>query len=230
MLVRVDDFPHLSPKEFHGHLYFDDYKEKALQWILPFEKHKIDYILGVTPLLIDESDIEFLNEHIKHGRIVMHGFDHSFASWKILQSLNIPITSTWNNGGEFVNWNRKELSIRYNLCNKYMKDILRYDENHFIPPFNAITQNLLDFLNEETKVSTIHDTSICNEQQNHNRFNYGNLNNMIAISNKESADIKTVINNLTKKTKYIVLHWIFDYQNLDDYGTLAEHIRKINDE
>lgn len=227
MLVRVDDFPSLAPKEVSPEHYYEDYRDRALQWIKPFEENNLNYILGVTPFLLNEGDVEFLNDNIKSGSVVMHGFDHAFSLWKMLNTFNIHITKTWESGGEFSNMEVSEIRNRYVACDKILSKIDSYDDTHFIPPFNAITQTLIDFLNDETNVTTIHDTSICYHSQKHERFYFRDLTHLVAESDKESADINTVLRKLNKHTKYVVLHWIFDMPKLNKYKEFAKRVGKM---
>ena len=221
MLVRVDDFPYSGPKSNQVWNYHDDYKEKALLWIKPFEENKINYILGVSPLLLNEGDVEFLNTNIKHGNVVMHGFDHGFSIWEKVGD----IVTTWKGGGEFSNLTHQEISYRYNKCNEILSQIDSYDESHFVPPFNAITQPLLDVLST-ANVKYIHgESDFWQEYISDMNFNFHHLQYIVSKTGTEYASIDTVINNIDV-VENPTLHWLFDLHEglIHHYGEFAKMV------
>jgi hypothetical protein len=224
MLVRVDDFPSGSPKSWHPHIWYEDYKDKCLEWIVPFEENKIDYIFGVSPLLFNDGDIEFLDENIKEGRVVMHGFDHAFETWPS------NITTTWSAGGEFSGLDYEDISLKYEKCNSILENIGSYDKTHFIPPFNSFTQTLLDFLSKETEVKTLH-----GEKEFFNKYLANldiifpdNIDFIMPEDGKDYANIETVISNINI-IEHPTLHWQFDYYlgNIGKYETFAKMLKDL---
>ena len=222
MLVRVDDFPYSGTKENQPHNWHDDYKEKALQWIIPFEENKVNYIFGVSPLLFNDGDVEFLNEHVKYGKVVMHGFSHGFELWEAVND----ITDTWQDGGEFSNLSFEEIKEKYNECNDILQKIESYDESHFIPPFNAINQKILDVL-LETNVKYIHIASdFWNKYSEQMNYDFYDMECIIAKSDVEYAPINVVMNNI-HTIENPTLHWLFDTHNnkIHHYGDFAKMIK-----
>ena len=60
-LIRIDDFPHGDKNLFYN--FHENYYRQIIKPAIDiFEKNKIDYILGVTPGLLLDGDLEFLNE------------------------------------------------------------------------------------------------------------------------------------------------------------------------
>jgi len=222
MLVRVDDFPYSGIKENQPHNWHEDYKEKALQWILPFEENQIDYIFGVSPLLFNDGDVEFLNENVKSGRVVMHGFSHGFELWKTVNN----ITTTWQDGGEFSNLSVEEIKEKYIRCDAILRKIDSYDDSHFIPPFNAINQKLLDVLSE-TNVKYIHnDSDFWNTFIVNMNYNFYDMECVVSDSGTEYAPIDVVMDNINI-IEHPTLHWLFDLHKnkIHHYEEFAKMIK-----
>ena len=224
MLVRIDDFPMGCPQHHCPHLWWDDYRDKCLEWIVPCEENDVDYIFGVSPLLFNDGDIEFLDENIKKGRVVMHGFDHAFGIW------TGNILDTWPHGGEFSSLTYDSLRYRYELCNSILQKIDSYDETHFIPPFNSFNQMLLDFLSKETKVRILH-----GEKTFFETYLSGiglvfpdNIDFVTTKQDIDYADIDVVIDNISI-IEHPTLHWLFDYHggNIGQYETFAKMLKDL---
>jgi len=223
MLVRIDDFPMGSPQHYHPHLWWNDYRDRCLEWIVPFEENEVDYIFGVSPLLFNDGDIEFLDENIKKGRVVMHGFDHAFGIW------NGDITRTWPTGGEFSVLDYEDIQIKYEKCNSILENVGSYDKTHFIPPFNSFTQPLLDFLSKETEVNTLHgEKVIFNECLSIPITFPDNIDFIMTEDGKDYANVEVVMSNINI-IEHPTLHWQFDYYrgNIGKYETFAKMLKDL---
>ena len=90
--IRADDFPHGDLNLFHE-VDRPLYREKVSQFIKIFESSGVPYILGVSPLILQPGDVEFLNDNIISGETVLHGFTHgwerpwdSITEWRVLRA------------------------------------------------------------------------------------------------------------------------------------------------
>ena len=106
------------------------YRKQVRQALSIFEKHRVPYVLGASPMLLRKGDIGFLNSLVKFGNICMHGFTHAweFEPWS-------HIVQTWPKGGEFMNMNKAQIAHKYMISDSIMRNIKRYTNQHFIPPF-----------------------------------------------------------------------------------------------
>jgi len=228
--IRIDDYPlgdptylKRAPKEFFLNLLF-----KAIEI---FESKKTKYYLGVTPMLINESDIARLNQEIKIGQVVMHGFNHGwdFQPWS-------DITKIWPNGGEFSRYSSfSEMQKRYRYCDQIMRKINRYNPKVHIPPFNCYNQSFVDVFRENGGELIL---SCDKEHNKYEHFNFDFKGVNVSLSNFEVSycDVPVVINNLKKidlSKEHITLHWMYDTtqnQNwVNDYKVLCDGFaRKIN--
>lgn len=232
MIFRIDDFPYGSLCTGWGHICFDDYRERSLEWIKPFEEHEVDYIWGVTPLLFNDGDIDFLNEHVKHGKIVMHGFDHGFEMWANIPRLEIE--KTWKDGGEFRDLNYETLFKKYHQCDSILCNINSYDETHFIPPFNAFTQTLIDFFVDHTGVKTLHgETQVYEKYLKNKNIDFRGLNVIMPTDGDDYSFAKSIFEKLPSwlisgEKKSPTLHWLFDAHRgeLNYYEQIAKKIGK----
>ena len=221
--LRIDDFPngdlalHNEWLKYHKKPHF-----KLLKPILDIlNREKADYILGVSPELCDEDDINFLNDNIQGGgKCVMHGFNHGW---------NYPwhqITDTWPRGGEFSLLSKKEISDKYRKGVDTLNKLNEIDFNHFIPPFNCYSQDLLDILSENG-VEYIHGCSKEHENFSFGQLNHYNVKQVVSAWQKTYCDVDKVINYACHPSQ-ITLHWIYDVSRnnyLENYKSLAQFIK-----
>lgn len=213
-LVRVDDFPAGDKNRLW--MLYDDYLFKFLGIL---EKENVNYILGASPLQFESnSEIEFLQDHVIKGRVVMHGFDHGFSNtdWEWQN-----IKESWQYGGEFAFMPHEEISDKYDQCHEILSELKTYDEQHFIPPFNAINQQLLDVLHEKG-VKYIHLNSLDYEAHNQFNLNFHGLEKLISNNARTYGNTEVVIEHLEDPST-ITLHWIYD-QNLPALKELARAV------
>tara|TARA_R100000231_G_scaffold137406_1_gene113767 strand:- start:780 stop:1493 length:714 start_codon:yes stop_codon:yes gene_type:complete len=228
-LLRVDDFPHGHKDRWNEGRITDNENtnlnfQNSLFFIDIFERNQTPFILGVTPFLMTEADIEFFNKNLKIGKVVMHGFDHGFSLREFGQWESI--VSDWENGGEFKDLSEKECLERYRQADEFLKQIKNYNPKDFIAPFNCYTQNLLNAF-QETEVETIHTQKTEYDKFNYNELNYGKLE--VNISPNELYNHSPVVLDNLKNghTGTIVLHWIFD-SNQECYDEISKFINQNN--
>jgi hypothetical protein len=200
--VRIDDYPHGNPG-------YDirDCRDKVARALAIFEQYKVPYILGATPFLMDGSDIAFLNEHVKTGKVVMHGFDHAlhFKPWE-------RITDIWPMGGEFRGMRTGEIGTHWTFGSRLLSQVHQYDPTHFIPPFNCYTQEALDALSEKG-VRYWHG---CDKE--FDAYGYGALNHhgMCLVTSRyhHGYDYARLVKTRLGDPHLgpITLHWVFDSQ------------------
>ena len=226
-LLRVDDFPHGHKDQWNNGRIVNDSDtnlnfQNSLFFIDIFEKNKTPFVLGVTPFLMTEADVEFFNNNLKTGQVVMHGFDHGFSlrefgHWE-------SITSDWKYGGEFKDLNKEDCLERYKNGHEFLKKIKNYNPKEFIAPFNCYTQNLLDAL-QETEVETIHTQKTQYDEFGYDKLNYGKLK--VNVASHELYNHSPVVLNELRNgaTGTIVLHWIFD-SNQECYNEISKFINQ----
>ena len=215
-LIRIDDFPHGDLKMFMGGDKFL-YRQKINDALTIFEDNDVPYILGASPLLFKEGDIEFLNSVVDCGKVVLHGFTHGWEKpWD-------EITSFWRDGGEFAGLTIEDIAERYQQAIQTMKQIDSFSEEDFIAPFNCYNQLLLDFL-KDTPVKRIHTSDEFWEPYE--------LNNMEPIISKFGVTydyVDKVIENLDDPSQ-ITLHWCYDRRDvnwLHNYQLLCDKIKEV---
>jgi len=218
-LIRMDDFPHGDRNLYQKQK--ECYANEVCDIIEMFERHRVDYIWGVSPLLCNENHFHVLSD-IHHGRIVMHGFSHGFANVKNWSN----VTDCWRDGGEFSFFSEAEILERYEQCHRLLSRFSTYDPRHFIPPFNCYNQKLINVL--DTKgVQWIH---TCDQEWK--RFNLDKIDhkNIIPIQSElyNSYDfVGGVLSRLDSIESQITLHWIYDVQRVawkQEYEELARRV------
>ena len=221
--LRLDDFPRGHP----GMLVHTPYRDLVGPMLDIFEEEGVPYILGVSPLLFQEPDVAFLNEHIKLGRACLHGFDHHFGSdqWDY-------ILATWPDGGEFAHMSVEKLQTRLGVALSLCKDIDRFTQEHFIPPFNVFNQELLDVLAMDMPQCKWMHT--CDQEWNaYNQANldYHGITPVVSVLSDSYHHVDGVIKNLQagEAQGQITLHWMFDTTRLastwrTEYRKLAKFL------
>jgi len=222
-MIRIDDFPHGDRRLFianhsRNHLY----RKIVAEALNVFELNKVDYILGASPLLFQDGDVEFLNETVHHGKVVLHGFTHGWERdpWS-------SITSCWPTGGEFSGLSCEEIRERYERSLETISKVNCFSSDHFIAPFNCYNQELLDVLSE-TPVKFIHTSDEFWDEYDLADLNYYDIEPVISKFKVTYDDANKVINNLHDESQ-ITLHWCYDvarYNWLDDYQKLCNEVKK----
>ena len=221
-LVRMDDFPHGDRNLYEG-AHRHAYKKEVPKIIEILERHKVYYMLGVSPLICTPEHLEILHS-IEHGKIVMHGFNHAFS---LVDNWN-EVTECWKDGGEFSFYSSvAEIKEKYEQAEEILYKFRSYDPTHFIPPFNCYNQKPLDAL-QETNVQFIHG---CDQEW----FNYGqgNMNGgrilpIISQLYNTYDDVTKVIHRLNQPGQ-ITLHWACDIKKptwAQDYEAFAKAVTK----
>jgi hypothetical protein len=221
-MIRIDDYPHGDKNMYAADR--SGCENQLVKIIEVLEAYEIDYILGASPLLLEENHFRILNK-IKSGRVAMHGFDHAFSKVEAWEN----VVDCWPNGGEFGFYTESQLNEIYNDCNDTLKDKLScYDEEHFMPPFNCVNQDMINVL-KASKVKYVHTCDkeyISYKQESLNR---GSLEFIISKFQIGYHDIDKVVYNFDKIDSQITLHWIYDIQRhnyLENYKKLCEKLTK----
>lgn len=208
-LIRIDDFP-CGDKRLLSKFKADNLYHEILKFILDlFNKWDIQYILGVSPLLLTDEDIDFLNEYVHVGNVVMHGFDHGFSGldWdNVIQS--------WPSGGEYSNLSEDEIAAKYNICHDILYSVKKVDTRHFIPPFNCYNQLLLNVLNDKSDVLYIHTCDQEYYKYQLDTFSHGHVRPVISDFGKTYADVDKI--DLSHPSQ-VTLHWTYDYMDVKDW-------------
>lgn len=216
--IRMDDFPHGKPN------YNTNYKTIVGSWLDIFEKYNINYIFGVSPLLLDINDIEFLKNKVKTGKIVMHGFNHKFdypLPWPT-------IVDTWKFGGEFMEMSEEQILKKYKESDEILSNFDNYDKSHFIPPFNCITQGLINVLSENGVVF-LHTCDKEFNEFNYKLIDFKKIKPIISKYHEGYDDVHKVINRLNNDIGQITLHWIFDSEKPNWLINYENFAKKLNE-
>lgn len=200
--IRIDDYPAGNP----GY-NIEESRETVRKAISIFEAHGVPYLLGVSPLLMDGSDIQFLNEVVKTGKVVMHGFTHyfEFKPWD-------RIVDTWPKGGEFADMSTRDIENAYDWAHKLLTLVNRYDREHFIPPFNCYTQDALDVLAKKS-VKYWHTCSKEWDSYDYAGLDHHGMTPVIAPYQTTYDYAHKVLEHLQRNPcdqGQITLHWCFD--------------------
>lgn len=220
-VVRIDDYPHGNPG------YDIQETRKTVRKALGiFESHRVPYLFGVTPFLMDGEDIRFLDGIVKCGQVVMHGFNHAlhFKPWE-------DITSIWPMGGEFHNMTAWEIRESWEFGNRLLKKIGNYNPEHFIAPFNCWNQAALDGL-ASCGIKFLHGCSKEWETFNYKNLDYHGMTPVISPY-QTLYDYAHKVNGFLgvypDDQSQITLHWIFDkdHQGWETaYHELCDFIRE----
>jgi hypothetical protein len=217
-LVRIDDFPHGDKRMFLSGDHYQ-YRQKVRHALGIFEREGVPYILGASPLLFQQGDIEFLNSVVKEGKVVLHGFTHGWERpWE-------RITSFWRSGGEFADLLIENISERYHKSLEIMNQVDSFSEEDFIAPFNCYNQTLLDFL-KDTPVKRLHTSDEFWEPYGLDKMEYHSIVPIVSKFKVTYGDVDEVIKNLHDPSQ-ITLHWCYDAQKKDwllNYQLLCDKI------
>ncbi len=217
--VRLDDYPSGNPG-----FNIDNSRATVRKAVGIFEAHEVPYLLGVSPILMDGDDIQFLNEVVKTGKVVMHGFTHffEFKPWG-------NIVDTWPKGGEFMGMNHEDIGKAYDWCHKLLSLVHRYDPEHFIPPFNCHTQAALDVLAKEG-VKFWHGCDKEWDAYGYAAMDYHGMEAIIARYHRGYDYCHKVVERFHQDDiGQITLHWVFDkdHQGWEiAYNDLCDRIRE----
>lgn len=128
LLIRIDDYPTgVRP-------ILPDRIQRLGRILLQFEKQEIPYLLGVVPDLLTPEDFVFLRS-LRFAVMAMHGCDHLYGRWKEGDLDN-----------EFFGLNAREVDRKVSSS---LAKISEWSPRIFIPPFNTVTNELLDSLHDK---------------------------------------------------------------------------------
>ena len=129
---------------------------------MPFERSGVPYLLGVSPHRLAYDDVQehvdFLNHVVTKGYICMHGFTH-----RTDEHTDKIRTTMWERGGEFAKYETEaELESEWLKGDAILQKLQRYTREHFIPPFNALTQMMVNVLMRKgTRFIHSFDAALC---------------------------------------------------------------------
>jgi predicted deacetylase len=214
--IRLDDFP-TGVKGWQPPL------DNLAAILATFNRVHARYLLGVSPLLLRPGDVEWLNAHVASpGAVVMHGFDHriTYPDWP-------NVKNTWPHGGEFEGMTARQFLDRWTACDTILRGVERYDDTHFVPPFNAYTQAALDAM-QETPVVNLHTLDTLHRELGQNKLNHGRLLLHIGTWERSYGAVTDVAAQYNRSGPTITLHWAFDSRTnpawLQGYERLAKRI------
>lgn len=206
-MLHIDDYPH-GNRETYKQKSPRKWRKIVVKALAPFESLGVEYLLGVSPLLLEEEDIKFLNDTLHSGWAVMHGFDHYWSyggPWSDIRTL-------WESGGEFCGREVLELSKKYYQCHDILLNVKRYNPAHFIPPFNAVNQSLLSAL-QYTPVRFLHGLDLCYKELEQAKLWTGQLHWCLSEWQKTYAHVDVILQHHLESP--ITLHWIYDSDRPD---------------
>ena len=127
-LIRIDDYPTgVRP-------ILPDHITRLGAVLKVFEEKGVPYLLGVVPELLDQADYEYLRT-LKHATIALHGRDHLYGRWKEGDPDN-----------EFLGMPYAEVERK---VTQGLAKLAEWAPRVYIPPFNTVTNELLDVLHEK---------------------------------------------------------------------------------
>ena len=218
--VRIDDYPYGTP------WYDINACRKTLSQVFDiFEANQVPYVIGVTPELIDDFDIELLNNKLNIGRAVMHGFDHAFGKWNKFKN----IIYSWPLGGEFKDMTEMNIVDKYACSHEKMFAIKRFDDTHFIAPFNCYTQAAVSAL-AGMGVKYIH---TCDKEfEAYHYADYYYQSNISPVISRWQRGYDFAFRLLPRdlRGEQITLHWMYDTRKdpdwIQNYHLLCAKIKK----
>jgi hypothetical protein len=104
----------------------------------------------------------------------MHGFDHGFSMFEPWPQGEEQWSHIWKGGGEFLGKSKKELLEKYKKCNDILSNINKYLREHFIFPFNALNQEIINVLHENN-VKYLHLSNYTWKSCEQYKYNYSVL-------------------------------------------------------
>ena len=141
-VIRMGDYP------FPSAMPIAEQQSKLAVALNILESNDIPYVLGVSPmqlLLKGElhDHVRFLNLHVRRGFVFVcvHGFDHCTNAGT--DDVDPKVCEI---GGEFAKYSPRELQDQWAKGDAILRPIDRYTTDHFIPPFNALTQDMVTTL------------------------------------------------------------------------------------
>lgn len=213
--IRMDDFPHGDKRRFskeNGYVYKDD-KPGLIEILKVLEKFEVLYKLGVSPLLLRDKDIDFLNENVKYGEVCMHGFDHGFSSIEPWPENLSQWTPIWLAGGEFRNMTENQIDENYETCKEILLKVNKYRQEDFVLPFDVTTQELINVISKKG-IKRLHSCDICYDTYKLKRFDYLDIELVLARWQHFYDFVNPIVEKIKRgvnfKNQQIGLHWIFE--------------------
>ena len=237
-VIRMDDYPFPSTMPIAAQ------QSKLAAALDILESNDIPYVLGVSPmqlLLKGELDdhVRFLNRHVRRGFVCMHGFDHRTSA-----GTDDIDTKIWEIGGEFAKYSPRELQDQWVKGDAILRRIDRYTTDHFIPPFNALTQDMVTTL-ARNGVKYIHSFDVALRQRPKGAVSHPNVGGnfggwiedyqlpkgvlfVVAEWGKSYADVDDVSAYLSNNPRgsQATLHWYYDSRK-KNYAQLYEDFSAV---
>ena len=241
-LIRIDDYP------FPSSMSIETQQTRLGRVLDILEAYAVPYLLGVSPMqMLLKGDVhqhvQFLNAHVRTGFVCMHGFDH-----RTDENTDLVDTEKWASGGEFSKYgtDQKLLQEKWSKGHDILMGINRYTTEHFIPPFNALTQSMVDVLTRNN-VTFIHTCDVALRNRSVSAVPYenagGNFGGWIedyvvpsgvvfVVSEwKKTYDFVSDVDAYLRrnpKGSQVTLHWYYDTQRRNwarSYKKFAKYVR-----
>ncbi len=213
--IRMDDFPHGDKRRYtkeKGYTYPAD-RQNLKEVLSILESYKVLYRLGVSPLLLRDVDIDFLNENVKHGEVCMHGFDHGFSTIEPWPSNFGQWHPIWNAGGEFRNMTESQIDEKFAISKNILLKINKYNQEDFILPFDVTTQELINVVSKKG-IIRLHTCDDVYNKFRLKRFDFLDLELVMAYWKSFYDFVKPIVKKIENgkdiMSEQIGLHWIFD--------------------
>ncbi len=237
-MIRMDDYP------FPSAMPIAEQQSKLAVALNILESNDIPYVLGVSPmqlLLKGELDdhVRFLNLHVRRGFVCVHGFDHHTKA-----GTDDVDPKIWEIGGEFAKYSPRELQDQWSEEDAILRRIDWYTTDHFIPPFNALTQDMVTTL-ARNGVKYIHSFDVALRQRPKGAVSHPNIGGNYGgwlEDYKVPAGVMFVVSEWSKSygnvdgvSVYLsgnpggsqaTLHWYYDSRK-ENYAQLYEELSAI---
>ncbi len=169
----------------------------------------------------------------------MHGFDHRTNA-----GTDDVDPKIWEIGGEFAKYSPRELQDQWSEGDAILRRIDRYTTDHFIPPFNALTQDMVTTL-ARNGVKYIHSFDVALRQRPQGAVSHPNIGGnfggwiedyklpkgVLFVDSewgKSYADVDVVGAHLTTNPRgsQVTLHWYYDSRK-KNYAQLYEDFSDV---
>lgn len=239
--IRCDDYPYGDPRHVDTIVNRGKMSEEKASLVLRnacwavmniFEENNVNYIWGISPMLLNRNDFGILNSIVKNGKLVMHGFDHGVSVISKEEWGNIH--DIYHEGGEYSYYKESRSFLNdFAVAHRIMSNFNAYDPTKFIPPFNAYNQVFLDGISN----TDVNELYICNTEYEKflNKLTHYHLKLSISNEGTSYSDINYVYDNWDslQQDDHICLHPIYDViaegpGAIEKYRLLAEKIKNAS--
>lgn len=227
--IRFDDYPVCE------YLTHDEYRGWLFMCLRMCRERRVRYILGVTPGVLTLEQSSLILPELERGSVVMHGFTHAYNSptiaararkcgnWADLYK------SMMANGGEFGGITPAVMQEWYVRARAMLVREFgdRYDDAHFIAPFNRYTEALIEVLSENC-CRYIHGSD-----EAEYTFDHHGVQRIVShyhFGYDYAGEVVKRLSEVLKAKEQITLHWFYDCTKRphwrDEYTRLLDALAK----